>query len=99
MFRLRARLMLIEQLVLRNALLEPVLNHRWPISKSQQTLKGWLDSNVQVTDLAYGKHFQDPAIAALYADEVKEAADDLKERIDLIARDLEQNLGSHKKPL
>jgi hypothetical protein len=72
-FRLGFRLELLERLVLRTALLTPVLSHHLSIEQSQMALAEWLDTNSETADRTYGAYFHDPAKSALYADEVKGA--------------------------
>jgi hypothetical protein len=36
-------------------------------------------------DRTYGAHFGDPALSALYADEVREVIDDMKKTVDKLA--------------
>ncbi len=89
-FRVSARVMLMEQLILRNALLDPTLRGV-PLRDSQRALKGWLDTNVAIIDRAYGAALGDPALTALYADEVREAAESMKGKIDKMAEEAENN--------
>jgi len=84
-FRLYCRVSLLERLVLKTAFVAPLLDHRLSAEESRDSLKGWLDLNSQAADLAYGKHFRDPAQTALYADEVKEITEKLKLEVDKLA--------------
>jgi hypothetical protein len=88
-FRERFRQELIERLVLKNAFAAPLLIGALSIEQCRNALKGWLDDNSSIADQSFGKHFHDPALTALYADEVKEIVNDLKKKIDKLATELE----------
>jgi hypothetical protein len=94
-FRVRYRLLLLEQLVLRHALLEPAIHRRLPIRESATELKGWLEKNSALADRAYGAALADPALAALYADEAKEIVEEMKKDADQIAAGMEKYLAEH----
>jgi hypothetical protein len=82
-FRLRAQVNLIEQLVLKLAFREPVLNHQLSGQASRDLLQEWLDSNTTAALSAYGGHFQgDPAQSALYAEEVRGIVEKMKKTVD-----------------
>jgi hypothetical protein len=85
-FRERVRLMLIERLVLQTALLARQSVWGLSVSLSAENLKGWLDANSEAVDRIYGEHFRDPALSALYADEVREIVDEMKAQVDSIAK-------------
>lgn len=84
-FRLRFRLAVIEELVLKNAFGMNLLILRLSIDKASEALKESLDGYSALADRAYGQHFQDPALSALYADEVKEVIEDMKKAVDKMA--------------
>ena len=84
-FRDRFRLWTIERLALKFALGGPVFFGGISIEESTDHLKAWLDLNSAQADSAYGAHFRDPALVALYADEVKEVIEDMKKGVDEIA--------------
>ena len=87
-FRDRWRLNLLERLVLRAALTEPVLRDHLSVADSQQALKDWLDKNSAVADAVYGETLGDPALVALFADEVKELVERMKTRVDKMAAEM-----------
>lgn len=81
-FRERSRRLLIERLVLQTALLVRRSGMGLSFRESAENLKGWLDGNSDAIDRIYGEHFRDPALSALYADEVREVIDELKGQVD-----------------
>ena len=87
-FRERYRIELIERLVLTNAIAVQVFAGRLSIQQSHKALTEWLDKNSQTADQACGKHFGDPALTALYADEVKDVTEKMKAIVDNIAEEL-----------
>jgi hypothetical protein len=84
-FRLRFRVAILERLVLKTALVAPLLDRHLSIQESLDSLKGWLDLESEVADQTYGRHFADPALTALYADEVKEMTENMKKQVDRFA--------------
>jgi hypothetical protein len=94
-FRLKWRVALMERLVYRTELSANALVHQIPIRNSAQALKDWLDVNSSVADKAYGEHFHDPAMAARYADEVKETVEKMKEIVDEVAADMKRDFEKH----
>ena len=94
MVRVRIRLAIIEQMLLRTALLQPVLTRQLTIAQSGDALKEWLETFGTTFDAAYGAHFQDPALTALYSDEARAIIESLKERVDQLATDLQSVLRS-----
>ena len=100
LFRLRMRTRLLEHLVakalLHGASAIPSLTLK-QLSERRAGLENWLDKNLEVTDQAYGARFQnDPAQAALYADEVLDIATDLKATINSVAADIEAVVSKKK---
>jgi hypothetical protein len=95
-FRDRFRLWVIERLALKFALGGPVFFAGLSIEESSDSLKGWLDLNSSRADQSYGSHFRDPALAALYADEVKEVIEDMKKGVDEIAEDMKASRDKRK---
>jgi hypothetical protein len=87
-FRLTFRLMIIEHLALKTALLAPVLIGALSVEQSQKSLKDWLDDNSAVADKAYGQHFGDPAMTALYTDEAKDVIEKYKGIVDKAAKEI-----------
>jgi len=78
-YRERMRLRLIEQLVLQTALISPIESRELTVSQSQQRLERWLESNAARLDEVLGAHFREPSQTALYAEEVREMVDEMKE--------------------
>jgi hypothetical protein len=77
--RLRLRVDLLERLVLMNAFAMPLSSDRLSPQESAERLTNWLDTSGTAGDVAFGEHFRgDPAQAALYAEEWKTIADDMK---------------------
>jgi hypothetical protein len=93
-FRIRVRLVIIEQMLLRTALLLHVLTRTGTLAGSRDALKEWLETFGTTTDAAYGAHFQDPTLTALYSDEARAIIESLKERVDQLAADLQSILRS-----
>lgn len=89
-FRARFRFWVVERLALKFALGAPVFFAGLSIEESSDSLKGWLDLNSSRADAAYGEHFHDPALTALYADEVKEVIEDMKRGVNEIAEDMKK---------
>ena len=67
----------LERLVLRTAFAAPVLAGRLSREESRQTLTEWLNLNSASADQTFGEHFQDPALAALYSDEIRNLIDNM----------------------
>jgi hypothetical protein len=87
-FRLSFRLTIMEHLALRTALIGPVSARALSVEESRKSLKDWLDANSSAADDAYGKHFRDPAMTALYADEAKDVIEKYKGIVDKTASQL-----------
>ena len=66
-FRLRFRVTLLEQLVLKTAFATPVLTRRLSAKQSRDVLVGALERSGTEADQAYGEFFQDPSLTALYS--------------------------------
>jgi hypothetical protein len=77
---------IVERLAIKNAFAVPLLFLGKSLEESQNDLKDWLDQQSNTADQAYGAHFGDPALAALYAEEVKEITEDMKTIVDKIAQ-------------
>ena len=91
-FRLRYRAQIVENMALKAMLLISFLNRK-SLSESQTDLKDWLDKCSETADQAYGAHFRDPAIMALYADEVKAVVEEMKYEVDKMVTEIKENLG------
>jgi hypothetical protein len=76
-FRLHFRVSILERLVLRTAFAAPVLAGRLSREESRRTLIDWLNLNSASADETVGEHFQDPALAGLYSDEVRNLIDNM----------------------
>ncbi|HUB64902.1 MAG TPA: hypothetical protein VL996_10755 [Methylocella sp.] len=87
-FRERFRSELLERLVLTNAMALQVLASHLSVEQSHKSLTEWLDKNSQTADQVCGKHFGDPALTALYADEVKDVTERMKAIVDTIKKEL-----------
>lgn len=97
-YRARLRVSIFELLVLRHALLEPVLNGYLSIEESQKALELFLDQNSSVADSAFGSRFpDDPAMTALYADETKELIEEIKSKVRRLAEASKEVLAKHGK--
>jgi hypothetical protein len=92
-FRDRSRHRLIERLVLQTALLARNSVLGLSVRLSGESLKGWLDANSEAVDQIYGEFFRDPALSALYADEIREIVDDLKRQVDSMVENAAQAQG------
>jgi hypothetical protein len=86
-FRLRFRVTLLERLVLKTAFAAPVIARALSAKESRDVLVGWLESNSAVADQAYGEFFQDPALTALYSDEVRSLVDNMIAIVDQLYTD------------
>jgi hypothetical protein len=89
-YRTRMTVLFLHRLVLRTVLLGPVLQKALSIEESRDSLKDWLDQNSAISDQAYGEHFQDAALTALYADEVKDVIEKMKEDVDSLAAEVQK---------
>ena len=96
-FKAGLRKTIIETLVLRNALIEPVLAGRLSVAQSEAALLDWLDSQSKIVDRAYGRHFREPAMMALYTDSALEEIDDLKRVVKNLAEEIAQIVGRYGK--
>jgi hypothetical protein len=92
-FRVRWRLALLERLVLKTAFLADHVKGSLTVAGTATALKGWLDTNSATADRAYGAALEDPALTALFADEVKAITDDLKKTVDSIAVEAKKAFG------
>jgi hypothetical protein len=90
-FRLRYRVAILERLVLKTAFLAPLLSRRLSKEESRQMLIGWLNNNISAADQTFGEYFQDPALSALYADEVKDLVDKMIAIVEDLYRDAKDN--------
>jgi len=84
-FRQRYKIALIERLALQTAFVVRVTAGRLSPEEARKNIKEWLDHNTEIADKAYGEHFRDPALSALYADEVKEIIEEMKTIVDGLA--------------
>jgi hypothetical protein len=89
-FRLRFRVTLLEQLVLKTAFAAPVIARRLSAKESRDVLVGWLELNSKEADQAYGEYFQDPSLTALYSDEVRSIVDKMIVVVDRLYEDLKK---------
>jgi hypothetical protein len=76
-FRLKFRLFLIERLVLRLSFSALQSGSRRSIQAARKELSDYLERAAELADQVYGEHYRDPALAALYADEVREMVQSL----------------------
>jgi hypothetical protein len=83
-FRLRYRVNVLERLVLKTAFSAPLLSRRLSAEQSHRMLIDWLNLNSSIADEAYGAHFQEPALAALYSDEVRYLMDQMIAIVDAL---------------
>lgn len=88
-FRLQWRVNIIERLVFRNELSTAVLERHLSLQESTQALLDWLDINSAQADVGYGKRLRDPAMVALFVDEVKEAVEEMKTAVGKISEELQ----------
>jgi hypothetical protein len=91
-FRARVRQQLLERLILKTALVTPVLTQHLSVAESSEALKGWLDLNSAAADRAYGAAFADPALTGLYSEELRGVVEALKTSIDQIAKEATEML-------
>jgi len=92
-FRQRYHFAIVERLAIKNAFAVPLLFLGKSLEESQNDLKDWLDQQSNTADQAYGAYFGDPALAALYAEEVKEVTEDMKTIVDKIAQRIKRREG------
>ena len=92
-FRLKVRIRLIERLLIKTAFLTSHVQGILTVAGTRTGLEGWLDPNSEVALRAYGPALQDPGLAALYADEVKDITDNLKKVVNEIGNDAEKAFG------
>ena len=81
-FRLRFRVSILERLVLSTYFAAPVLSRRLSAQESHHVLKQILQQGAASALDVYGKHFGDPALTALYADEAKSITDRMEGMVD-----------------
>jgi hypothetical protein len=86
-FALEFRTTLVELVALQTALVVRWSALALSIEDSRENLKGWLDDISASLDRAFGERLRDPALSALYADEIKEIVEDMKKQIDKFAED------------
>jgi uncharacterized alpha-E superfamily protein len=90
-FRLRYKLEVVEKLAIKALLLLGAAPPR-SLRQSQREIKDWLDLCSTSADQAYGRVFRDPAQMALYADEVKAIVEHMKQDLDKLVREVEEEL-------
>jgi hypothetical protein len=74
--RLNVRLLMIERLALRNAILFPAVAGRVPIEDSRRSLEDWLTDSTRNVEAAIPRMFEgDAATIALYSEEAREAVE------------------------
>jgi hypothetical protein len=82
LFRLRFRLKLIENFVLKLHLLMPMLVEKIPIEDSRDLLKTLLADSHSFAEEIPGQHGQDPAPAGLFADEIQSVIREMEKTVD-----------------
>jgi hypothetical protein len=91
------RLLIIESLVLRAAVLEPVMSGRLSAAESEQVILDYLTQQGNIADKAFGRHFQEPGMTALYSELVNEVVEDLKNTVKLLAETAAAEVGRYGK--
>jgi hypothetical protein len=88
-FKLSTRLLLIERLTLRNAVLFPVTFGRMPIERSRQSLVDWLTDSSQNIEAAIAQAFgYDAATIALHSEETRESVEKMTGYVNAFAEEL-----------
>ncbi len=86
--RLKIRVSLLENLVLRRAVETRVLGRHQSISEAESELAAWLDeTSIDILQEA-GKQSENPALTALIGDEAKDITDAMKAIVAKSAADL-----------
>ena len=92
-FRFRIRVKLLEEIVLKTAFLASRLQGQLSIEQTAGALKRSFDSASELADRTYSEAMQDPALAALYSNEIRIVADEMKNAVDKIAKGASQAFG------
>lgn len=88
-FRQKIWIRLIESLVLRLSLVEPMSRQGLSLQRSLQDLQSGLDDTSDQLLAIYGRELADPALVALYAEEAKEVVEGMKKTASAIAKQFE----------
>jgi hypothetical protein len=90
-WRRHLRQVFFEQLVIQNAFSVQLLAGRLSVDEAEQSIKEGLDVTSARSDALFGDLLRDPALTALYADEVKGVLDQIKERVAHYASHLRES--------
>jgi hypothetical protein len=85
-FRLRFRVKILEQIALRLAFGAPVLTQGKSVEASRKQLVGYLRRASTLADEVYPKAVDDPAQAALYADEAREMIEEMVSFVNTLGK-------------
>lgn len=84
-FKKAFRAHLVEKLVLSLALKERVSSGGLSMLESERSLRKWVREQGKIAGRAFGKHFGEPGMTALYAEAATEAADDMRKLVRELA--------------
>jgi len=86
-FRLKARMLLIERLALKTAFAMPVALGACTKEESRRQLIEFLEAPIgEGLERAFGQRYQDPAKTALYSEEVREVVSSMKAYVNGLAQ-------------
>ena len=84
-WRPHLRTLVFEQIVIQNAFLIQMSAGRLSVDEAERAIIGGLDANLAQADALFGALPKEPALTALYGDEVKTVLDQIKERVSQLA--------------
>jgi hypothetical protein len=83
--RRHLRTLVFEQIVIQNAFLIQMSAGRLSVDEAERAIIAGLDANLAQADALFGALLKEPALTALYGDEVKTVLDQIKERVSQFA--------------
>ena len=84
-WRRHLRTLVFEQIVIQNAFLIQMSAGRLSVDEAERAIIAGLDANLAQADALFGALLKEPALTALYGDEVKTVLDQIKERVSQFA--------------
>jgi hypothetical protein len=84
-WRRHLRTVVFEQIVIQNAFLVQMSAGRLSVDEAERAIIGGLDANLAQADALFGALLKEPALTALFGDEVKTVLDQIKERVSQFA--------------
>ena len=84
-WRRHLRTLVFEQIVIQNAFLIQMSAGHLSVDEAERAIIAGLDADLAQADALFGALVKEPALTALYGDEVKTVLDQIKERVSQFA--------------